>query len=379
MEIQNLIDNEFKLDEEVIYLNHAAVSPWPQRTANAVKEFATENQRFGAKAYLSWLEKEAELRNQLKRLINAPSVDDIGLLKNTSEALSVVAEGISWQTDDNIVSTNEEFPSNRIPWLAQESKGVEFREIDISDMENAEQRLIEACDVDTRLITVSSVQYGSGRRLNLKMIGEYCQQNDILFCVDAIQSLGILPMDVQEIGAHFIMADAHKWLLGPEGIALFYCASEIRHQLQLHQYGWHMIEDAGNYNVKDWQPAKSAKRFECGSPNMLGIFALSASLSLIEEIGIDNIAKLINRNTAYIIDYTENKPDFKLITPNKDSTRGGIVTFIIDGHDNAEIYRKLMKNNVICANRKNGIRLSPHFYTSQKTINKGLEVINSII
>ena len=379
MSYQTLMEKEFTLEKDIIYLNHAAVSPWPKRTAAAVIEFAEENQQSGATYYKKWLGKELQLRQQLQSLINAPSIDDIGLLKNTSEALSVVSSGIRWQQGDNIVTTNEEFPSNRIPWEAQANKGVSIREIDISNSETAEQAIIAATDEQTRLIAISSVQYGSGRRLNLEIIGQHCRENGILFCVDAIQSLGILDIDVQATGADFIMADAHKWMLGPEGIALFYCAEHVRNQLKLHQFGWHMIEEVEDYTHHDWRPADSAKRFECGSPNMLGIFALSASLSLIDEIGIEPITRMIMKNTGYIIDYIVNKKNMRLLTPATEKARGGIVTFIINDCDNAEIYHKLMKNKVICANRKGGIRLSPHFYTSLEKIQKGLDIIDSVI
>jgi selenocysteine lyase/cysteine desulfurase len=379
MLINELISNEFPLDEQIIYLNHAAVSPWPLRTTNAVKAFAEENSQFGAQNYLTWLETETKLRGQLQRLINAPTTDDIALLKNTSEALSVVASGINWASGDNIVSSNEEFPSNRLPWLAQAKHGVEFREINIAATDSPEQALINACDDKTRLITISSVQYGTGNRLNLKLIGEFCSSNNILFCVDAIQSLGALPFDVQSINADFVMADAHKWMLGPEGIALFYCKAEIRDLLELHQFGWHMIKDVGNYAAKDWQVADSAQRFECGSPNMLGIHALSASLSLIEEVGIENISNNIINNIGYIIDNTMNIDGLNFISPTEELHFAGIVTFIIDGKDMMELYTKLMKNKVICANRAGGLRFSPHFYTSQNKIDKGLEVLLSTI
>jgi len=375
----HLISKEFPLNDEIIYLNHAAVSPWPLRTANAVKAFAEENTNYGAQNYLTWLETETKLRGQLQRLINAPSIDDIALLKNTSEALSVVASGVNWQSGDNIVSSNEEFPSNRLPWLAQTKYGVEFRETEIASKDSPEQALIDACDDKTRLLTISSVQYGTGRCIDLKKLGEFCHDNDILFCVDAIQSLGALPFDVQSIHADFVMADAHKWLLGPEGIALFYCNPDVRDSLELHQFGWHMVKDVGNYAAKDWQIAESAQRFECGSPNMLGIHALSASLSLIEEIGIDNISRIIINNSSYIIDNINNIDGLEFISPTVQPHFAGIVTFNINAKDMSQLYSKLMKNNVICANRAGGIRFSPHFYTSKKIIDKGIEVLASII
>jgi len=378
MLIHQLITQEFPLDENIFYLNHAAVSPWPLRTANAVKEFAEENTRVGARNYLAWQKKEIALRGQLQRLINAPSIDDIALLKNTSEALSVVAEGVNWQPGDNIVSSNEEFPSNRFPWLAQAKKGVEFREVDIAT-ESPEQAVIDACDQNTRLITISSVQFGTGRRVDLEMIGEFCSSNNILFCVDAIQSLGALPFDVQSVNADFVMADAHKWMLGPEGIALFYSKAATRNLLELHQFGWHMVIDIGNYDVKDWQATDTAQRFECGSPNMLGVHAFAASLSLIEEVGMKDISKTIINNVSYLIDNLRKIKGLSFISSVEKSQRSGIVTFNIEGKNMADTHSKLIKNNVICAHRSGGIRFSPHFYTGQNRIDESLNILLSII
>ncbi len=379
MSIKILLKKEFPLQEDLIYLNHAAVSPWPKRTSDAVKAFAEENTYYGAQNYPKWLGVEKKLRRQLKTLVNAPSTDDIALLKNTSEALSVVASGLNWAKGDNIVSSNEEFPSNRLPWLAQAKHGVEFKEIDLHEAETPEASLIQACDEKTRLLTISSVEYGTGKRIDLEKLGQFCSENNILFCVDAIQSLGALPFDVQKINADFVMADAHKWLLGPEGIALFYCKREVRDLLELHQFGWHMVKNVGNYAEKDWQIADSAQRFECGSPNMLGIHALSASLSLIEEVGIDVISNNIINNVSYIIDNIKNIGGLSFISPMEKPQYAGIVTFDIKGKNMTDIYTKLMKNKVICANRAGGIRFSPHFYTSREKIDKGLEVFLSII
>ncbi len=376
MSMSTIIKKEFHLDESICYLNHAAVSPWPQRTAEAVHRFAFENSKLGATNYLTWLDKESELRQQLKRLINAPSVDDISLLKNTSEALSVVAEGIDWQAGDNVVSSDEEFPSNRLPWLAQAKNDVAFREINLSRGASTEAALINACDNKTRVLTISSVEYGTGKNLDLKVLGDYCNAKNILFCVDAIQSLGVLPFDCQAIKADFVMADAHKWMLGPEGIALFYSKAEIRDSLKLHQHGWHMVKDVGNYDSKESEYADSGRRFECGSPNMLGIHALSASLSLIEEIGIENISTNIINNTSYLIDLLRNIPGLTFISPTAKPHYAGIVTFSIEGINMSELYSKLMKSKLICANRAGGIRFSPHFYTSQKVIDKSLEILS---
>lgn len=377
MDIDDLITQEFPQEGDLVYLNHAAVSPWPRRSCDAVCKFAGENMRTGAKNYPQWLQHELLLRQQLQQLINAPSTDDIALVKNTSEALSMVASGIDWRPGDNVVSTDQEFPSNRIPWQAQQREGVEFREVNIN-VPDPEDALMKACDQHTRVLAVSSVQFGSGIRLDLERLGRFCRKLGILFCIDAIQSIGAHVIDVQSIEADFVMADAHKWMLGPEGIGLFYSCPDRRDQLRLYEFGWHMVQNTGDYDRKDWQIASSARRFECGSPNMLGGYALSASVSLILEVGMVTIEEKIRENTGLLIDGLQ-RPGITLLSPVPAQRRAGIVTFKITDRDMAALHRTLLQENIICAHRYGGIRFSPHFYTSPKKINNALEVILSSI
>jgi len=283
--------------------------------------------------------------------------------------LSLIAYGLDWQPGDNIVSTSQEFPSNRIVWESLQEKGVELRLADVSG-ENPEDAMLALCDERTRLLTVSSVQYGTGLRMDLKTLGEFCRQENILFCVDAIQSLGALQFNVQDCLADFVVADGHKWMLGPEGLAVFYSRAEIRAQLSLLQYGWHMVEHAGDFDRLNWEPSKTARRFEAGSPNMLCIQALDASLSLFEDVGMEHVEAAVLANSAQLIDWVQNQLDLELITPALADRHAGIVTIRhrkLDAQGHASLYRALMKTGVICANRAGGIRLSPHFYSDVST------------
>lgn len=373
-----LIEQEFELNPELLYLNHAAVSPWPTRTRKAIEKFALENTHAGATLYPKWLGVELNLRQQLKSLLNAPSVDDIALLKNTSEALSVVAYGIDWKAGDNIITSNQEFPSNRIVWESLANLGVELREADISG-EDPEQALFDLADEKTKLITISSVQYASGLKMDLNKIGTFCKGNKILYCVDAIQSLGALAFDVQSIHADFVMADGHKWMLGPEGLAVFYCKKDQREQLKLNQFGWHMVEEAGNYTTKHWRPADSARRFECGSPNMLGIYALNASLSLLLEVGIDSVESQLLNNTQYLIDALLSLDNTKIVSETKAERYAGIVTVAKNTDTPLEVlFTSLSEQGLICAPRGGGIRLSPHFYTPKSMIDKAVSLIDKV-
>jgi len=367
---------EFPLREGLIHLNHAAVAPWPKRTADAVRRFTEENLTSGSRNYPDWLRVEQGLREQLQRLLNAASADDIALLKNTSEALSVVAHGLDWRSGDNIVTSDQEFPSNRIVWQSLERYGVETRLADISGPA-PEQALMDACDGGTRLLSISSVQYASGLRMDLEALGAFCRRRGILFCVDAIQSLGVIPFDVQAVQADFVMADGHKWLLGPEGLAVFYCRPELRERLRLHQYGWHMVEAAGDFDRQDWRPAGSARRFECGSPNMLAIHALSASLSLLEETGIETIAETVSEKTGYLIELLEKNLKVKVISPILAERRAGIVTFVHDGMTADRLYARLMEQGVLCAARGGGVRFSPHFHTPEDHLRQAVEWVHA--
>lgn len=371
------LKQEFPLNEEIIYLNHAAIAPWPLRTVEAVKRFSEENSAQGSKNYLLWLKVESLLREQFKILINAPAADDIAILKNTSEALSVVAFGLDLKAGDNIVSFSGEFPSNRVVWEALKPQGVELRQANITKNTTPEDALLNLVDKNTRLITVSSVQYATGLRVDLNHIGKFCRQNNILFCVDAIQSLGALQFDAQQMQADFVMADGHKWMLGPEGVALFYCRKELRDKLKLNQYGWHMTDAYVDFSRQDWQPAASARRFECGSPNMLGIHALSASLSLLLDIGMATVEKSVLANSHYMFDLINNSEQLELLTDTRPGRYSAIATFRHHSVDNDKLFAVLTEKGVMCAQRGGGIRFSPHFYTPQEKIRQAVAIAES--
>ena len=369
--------DEFEQADGLRYLNHAAVAPWPRRAAEAVSRFAKENVLLGARDYPDWLAMEQRLRERLARLTNAPSTDDIALVKNTSEALSFVAFGLSWQKGDQVVISDEEFPSNRIVWEALANQGVEVVQVNLQG-EDPEGALLEACGPQARLLSISAVQFASGLRLDLVRLGLGCRARNVLFCVDAIQQIGALPFDVQACQCDFAMADGHKWMLGPEGLGVFYCRAEVRPQLTLSEYGWHMLEHMGDYTRTTWEPAHSARRFECGSPNMLGAAALEASLALLEEVGMLQVAAAIEDRVKCLCDGLLQIPGVRLHSPLVPERRAGIVSFSIDGIDNGLVYQQLRQEQVICIPRGAGVRFSPHFYTERRVIDETLAIVRRI-
>jgi len=371
------LENEFPQAPGLRYLNHAAVAPWPRRASSAVSQFAEQNATLGARDYPQWLKIENRLRERLARLLNAPTSADVALVKNTSEALSFVAFGLDWRAGDQIVISDEEFPSNRVVWEALQPQGVEVIQVSLAGAD-PEADLLAACTPRTRLLAISAVQYASGIRLDLDRLGHGCEQRGVLLCIDAIQQLGALPFDVQQSRCAFAMADGHKWMLGPEGLGVFYCRSDLRPQLKLHEYGWHMLEHAGDYDRSDWQPARSARRFECGSPNMLGAVALEASLSLLEEVGMHQVAASLNERMEWLRAGLRQLPGIELLSPAQPERSAGIVTFRLAGSANQALFEQLKAEQVVCALRGGGIRLSPHFYTPAEVIEDTLALLRNL-
>lgn len=369
------MNEQFPQSDNLIYLNHAAVAPWPRCTYEAVERFARENMTRGASAYPAWVAVERRLRERLARLVNAGAAADIALLKNTSEALSVIAYGLDWQPGDNVVFAGQEFPSNRIVWESLAQFGVEPRVVEFRPGNDPEAALIGATDARTRLLSTSSVHYASGLRMDLERLGGHCRARDILFCVDAIQSLGAFPLDARAVRADFVVADGHKWMLGPEGLAVFYCRPERLEQLKLNQYGWHMVEHAGDFDRTGWRPAPDARRFECGSPNMLGVHALEASLALIEQTGPETIAGQITDNVDYLLEKLDEAGNVEVLSPREPGRRAGILTFRRADRDPARLHRFLADNGVICAHRGGGVRFSPHFYNTPAQLDRAISVL----
>ena len=371
--------DEFPVLQQGLYANHAAIAPWPRAASEAVAAFARENAEIGPEKYNRWILRESQLRRGLARLINAVSPDDIALLKNTTEGICTVANGIDWRAGDNLVLPADEFPSNRLPWLALQRYGVEVREVDIRSAENPEKALLEQIDKRTRLLSVSAIQWTDGLRLKLEELGRFCQHNDVLFFVDAIQQLGAMQMDVQACGIDFLAADGHKWLLAPEGIAVFFCREGVREKLQIHQQGWHMVDEPYQFDREDWQPSKTAMRFEAGSPNTLGQVAMHASIGLLHDVGMPRVEALIEENSRVLSAGLADISGVELLRPLDPRRVSGIVSFRPLNKNPVEILKALKQRQLSCALRGGGIRLSPHFYQAGKPVLEMLDLVEHVI
>jgi len=371
---------EFPVAGRHIYLNHAAVSPWPERARLALRAFVDGVTLDGALRDPDWQETTDRLRQRLARLLNAESADHVALVPNTSAGLSLVASGLGWQPGDNVVITDAEFPSNRMPWEALADRGVAVREApcDPAAVADPEAEILNRVDERTRVVSVSSVQFGTGLRLDLQRIGRELAGTPTAFCVDAIQSLGALPFDVQAVKADFVAADGHKWLLGPEGLGVFYCAPEWLETLELRQWGWHMAEPYGDFETREWRPASTARRFEPGTPSTPCHYALEASTAVLEEAGIEAVAERIAARTAYLIEGLGELPGIRFVSPTEPGRRGGIVT-VDFGESNQAVCRALREAGAVLKMRGGGVRFAPHFYNEFNGLKRCIEVVRETL
>lgn len=373
------LPSEFPLDTDLCYLNHAAIGPWPRRTAQTIAAMAQQIMSRGGADYPAWLKTEQRLRERLASLIGAPGPDDIALVKNTSDGLSIISQGLDWKVGDEVVGVAGDFCSNGMVWEVLNKRGVSYNAVDTNGSTDPEALLIDALSSRTRLLAVSSVHFATGYRYNLDHLSAACRARGILLSVDAIQSLGAVPFDVATVPADFVTAGAHKWLLSPEGIGFLYCRAGLRDELSLHQFGWAMRESPYDFEPDGWELAASARRFEAGTPNMLGIHGLEASLSLFEELGMAFVEQRLAENIAHLESAVLDIDGIRLVTPSDPAKRAGILTFAHANIAGADLHRSLMSAGVICSPRSDGVRLAPHFYTPDSVLDHAIDKISQTI
>lgn len=365
--------DEFPIRDRFIYLNHAATGPLPRRSAQAMHMMATDQMEAGGFNWTGWVECVAGLRKAAARLIGA-SAAEIAITKNTSEGLSFVATGLDWRPGDVVVAVRGEFPANYFPWARLERRGVKLRWLELRDGCIDWDELDRACD-GARLLAVSFVQYLSGFRLDLDAAGEICRRRGCLFAVDAVQGLGPFPVDVKRSGIHVLSASGHKWLLGPEGCALFYIDHALMPQVEPVEFGWTNVRGFPQHSVEEvLRP--DAGRYECGTLNTVGCFGLRASIELFLEAGVEAISERVLDLTGRIADHVTNR-GFELGAPRSRSTGSGIVSFRKDGIDTEATRQRLAANRVSVSARKGYIRAAPHFYNTETEIERFLALLDA--
>ena len=243
---EELRRREFPVAREKIFLAHAGVCPLPRRVANAISECVRQGTLGDQEAFM--LHRLDEARKLAAQLIHCQP-DEIALVGPTSLALSFVAAGLKFRKGDNILIYHDDYPSNVYPWMALAARGVEVRLLNIKTLGAIRTMDVTGqVDENTRLVALASCHFISGFRIEIDAIGKFLRERGILFCLDAIQTLGAFPTTVEHVD--FLAADAHKWLLGPCGAGIFYVKKDLQEKLNPPVYGWHNVKNP-NFVAQD--------------------------------------------------------------------------------------------------------------------------------
>ncbi|MFH1269410.1 MAG: aminotransferase class V-fold PLP-dependent enzyme [Planctomycetota bacterium] len=364
---------QMPVTEKWAYFDHAAVAPLPDPARAAVARWAQDATENGDVSCPAWTRQLERLRALSAQLIGA-ELDEIALVRNTTEGINLVAEGFPWQPGDNCVTLADEFPSNQYPWMNLADRGVETRRVPADEGRVDLDRLAAACDARTRIVTVSWVSYSSGWRNDVDRLAEIAHRHGALLFLDAIQALGVFPLDVRQTPVDFLAADGHKWLLGPEGAGIFFTRGEHLDLLRPIGVGWNSVVHEHDFTRIELVLKDSARRYEGGSYNTAGMIGLCASMEVLAQFGPEAMADRIVQITDLAC---RRLTDFGavVVSDRAEERKSGIVVFELPGRDPQAVRQRCLEQGVVLSCRAGRLRISPHAYNSAGDIDRLLEAL----
>ena len=357
-----------------IFLNHAGVSPLPRPVVKAMRSLLDDVAHNAGANEPKWAAREAELRGTLARILNCSDAE-IAFVKNTSEGISIVSNGIDWRPGDNAIISDVEFPANVYPWLALERKGVEVRFVrEREDGRIAAEDVRALVDGRTRAVSLSLVQFASGFRVPAEEIGEFYRKRGVLFVLDAFQAVGALRVDAKALQADAIVSAFHKWLLGPEGIGFLYIRKEAMDRIAVTEWGWKSVTVP--YTTFDYKldPKPDASRYECGTMNTVGIHGSAAAVDFYLESGIEEVETRILELTDWLCTRLSER-GCRIFSPRGEGEKSGIVCFDHPDRPTDELIRVLTEKKVVVRKRTGRVRVAPHYYNTQEELEAVLSAL----
>jgi cysteine desulfurase / selenocysteine lyase len=358
-----------------IYMNHAAVSPLSTPVVEKLDDLIYERSTTLIEDFSAYLKLVSDTKSKIGELINADP-DRIAFVENTSNGLNILAQGLDWKPGGRIILNDIEFPSNIYPFMNLKSYGVEIDFVKSDNGKVVFDDIEAAVTPDTMLISISSVQFLSGYRAALQRIGELCKSKNIIFCVDGIQSLGAIKMDVKKYNINFLSTGGQKWLMALQGLGFIFIDEELQERIKPKYVGWTSVANAWELLDYNLELRKTAERFQNGTVSALGIAALNASLSFFKNFGYDEIEKVILNNTIYFINSLNEIGVVPLLNGVDKDNLSGIVSFRSDKAQ--QIFSELEKENVVGAVREGIVRFSPHFYNNREEIDRVVNYLKNM-
>jgi cysteine desulfurase/selenocysteine lyase len=367
---------EFPVSQTRVFLGHAAVCALPHRVAQAMADCAFGGTREDQESFVG--QTLYQTREQAARMLGA-DLREIALVGPTSLALSFIAAGLDFQPGDNVICYQDDYPSNVYPWLALQEIGVEIRYVQTESLGRIEpDDVFSIVDERTRLVALASCHFISGWRIDLETIGSELRKRGVLFCVDAIQTVGAMPTSVEHVD--FLAADSLKWMLGPCSAGIMYVRKEVQDRMKPTTFGWHNVECPDFITRPDIELKQDARRYEAGTHNLIGIVGMKAALDLLLEAGIENIQNELLRKRAFARDNLLAKGWTVVGADSDDANCGGMLSFHRERTNLGEIQKILAAKNITVSLRKDRtqksyLRISPHFYNTDEELNRLFELL----
>ena len=368
---------EFPVVRERVFFGHAGVCPLPQRVAEAVSNYARQCTTGDQEAFVYPMIL-SQGRAVAAQLLNCQA-EEVAFVGPTSLGLSFFASGLKFRKGDNIVIYFDDYPSNVYPWMALAQQGIEVRLMNTRGLGMVRTiDVIGQVDENTRLVALASCHFISGYRIDIQAIGKFLRERNILFCLDAIQTLGGFPTTVEYVD--LLAADAHKWLLGPCGAGLIYVRRSLQERLNPPIYGWHNVRCPDYVAQEQIVFRNGAKKYEAGTHNLLGLVGLVAAMELILELGVENIAQELLRKRSLLEPAIQAKGYTILQTNSAPENASAIISIFRPGSDLTPLHQKLLDAGIITSLRADRtgqkyIRLSPHFYNTDAEFDRVLDLL----
>src|SRR6185312_17092 len=363
----------FPITERAVYLNHAAISPLPNPTLNAIQSQLKDVNESGSTNFCRWIATKDKARRLLANMLGARP-EQVAFMRNTSDSLSTVANGFNWKAGDNLVTFQREFPANIYPWLRlRQAFGVDVRFCREREGRVDLEEMISLIDEKTRIVSVSQVQFASGFRADLKRLGTAARAKDALFVVDVIQGLGVIPINVDDELVDVAAGASHKWLLGPEGVGFLYLSDRARERIAPTLVGWISVPEPDDYDnfTQPWRPGTLA--WETGTGPASLFYGVEASLYLLTKTGTQRIAAYLEEITDYFCERLDGHR-YELLSSRLPHEKSQIVSIRHRGGiEPMALYVHLKQRNIITAPRGDGLRIAPHFYNTPSDMDQLLE------
>lgn len=342
----------------------------PTAAIEAVNRQMRDVAENGSSNYMDWIATKERARALLAEMLGVRP-EQIAFMRNTSDGFATVAGGLPWREGDNIVSFEREFPANFYPWRRIRDKfGVELRLAPEREGRIDLDELIGMIDGNTRVVTISAVQYGSGFRADLERIGRAARGADALFAVDIIQGFGAMPFDLPAQMVDVASGASHKWLCAPEGCGMLYLSDRARERVEPTLVGWISVETPWDF-VDMEQPFKStALAWESGTGTSSLFYGLEQSLTLLHSAGLANIAAYLEDLTDYLCDGLGGK-DYEIVSSRAPGEKSAIVCIqSTRGVTPGEMFDRLAAENIVVSARGDRLRIAPHFYNNRADIER---------